>query len=299
MGKYDQLIRKVLNDTVEPLLERKLVLEELATTEYEGEITGKAGGDTVTVVYGADVTLRTYTNGSQLTYDQPVPSTHDIRVDTGKYFVHTLTTVEEKQMGSTRAGAVMKDLSHRAAYQFSKAIEDDIAGLYTSAGMVIDNSGHYTNGGADISNATALSITSSNVFEFMNDMQVLMDESDVPPEGRFAVLPAWMCGKLNLDDRNVYTEKMIDNQNTGKIKYPVCGFNVYKSNSIKTSSTTYYPLFGVSKKSFAVVRQINPEAQDASRPDYFETATKMVILYGVDCHRSDMLATGVVSKGSE
>lgn len=299
MGKYDQLIRKVLNNTVEPLLERKLVLEELATTEYEGEITGKNGGDTVTVIYGTDVTLRTYTNGAQLTYDQPVPSTHDIRVDTGKYFVHTLSTIEEKQMGTARAGMVVKDLSHRAAYQFAKSIEDDIASLYTSAGIVLDNSGHYTNGGADISNAAALSVTSSNVFEFMNDMAVLFDEADIPPDGRFAVLPPWLCGKLRLDDRNVYVEKMIDQQNTAQIKYPVCGFDVYKSNSIKTSSTTYYPLFGVRKKSFAVVRQINPTAQDASRPDYFESATKMVILYGVDCHRSDMLGVGVVSKGSE
>jgi hypothetical protein len=299
MSKYDQLIRKVLNETVQPLLERKLILENLATTEYEGEITGKSGGDTVTVIYGSDVTLRTYTNGSQLTYDQPVPSTHDIRVDTGKYFVHTLTSVEEKQMGTTKAGALMKDLSHRAAYQFAKAIEDDIAGLYTSAGMIIDTNGHYTNGGADISNASALSITSSNVFEFMNDMQVLMDEADVPPENRFAVLPPWMCGKLNLDDRNVYTEKMIDNQNSGKIKYPVCGFEIFKSNSVKTSSTTYYPLFGVKKKAIAVVRQINPKAEDATRPDYFESAQKMLLLYGVDCHRSDMLACGVVSKGSE
>jgi hypothetical protein len=299
MSKYDQLVRKVLNNTVQPLLERKLILEELATTEFEGEITGKEGGDTVIVVYGSDVTLRTYTNGQQLTYDQPAPSTHEIRVNTGKYFVHNLSTFEEKQLGSAKAGALLKDFAHRASYKFAKSIEDDVAGLYTSAGMVIDNSGHYTNGGADISNASALSITSSNVYEFMSDMQVLMDESDIAPEGRFAVLPAWMCAKLNLDDRNVYTEKMIDNQNTGKIKFPVCGFEVFKSNSVKVSSTTYYPLFGVKKKSFAVVRQINPTAQDASRPDRFEKATKMAILYGVDCHRSDMLACGVVSKGAE
>jgi hypothetical protein len=299
MAKYDQLIRKVLNETVEPLLERKLILEDLATTEFEGEITGKQGGDTVTVVYGADVALRTYTVNAQLTYDQPAPTTHEIRVDTGKYFVYKLDSFEERQMGTTRAGAVMKDLAHRAAYQFSKSIEDDIAGLYTSAGLVIDNSGHYTNGGADISNASALSLTSSNTFEFMNDMSVLFDESDIQPENRFAVLPPWMCGKLRLDDRNVYTEKMVDQQNTAKIKYPVCGFEVFKCNSIKSSSTTYYPLFGVKKKSFAVVRQINPTAQDASRPDRFESATKMALLYGVDCHRSDMLGVGVVSKGSE
>lgn len=299
MSKYDLVIRKALNAGVQPLLKRKLVLEELATTEFTGDITGKAGGDTVTVVYEPDVSLRTYTNGAQLTFDNPGPSTHEIRVDTGKYFVHTLSMVEEKQMGSSRAAEIVKSLTNRAAYQFAKSIEDDIAGLYTSAGMIIDNSGTYTAGGAAISSATALSITTSNILEFMTDMQVLMDESDVPPENRFAVLPPWMCGKLNLDDRNVYTEKMVDNQNTGKIKYPVCGFQVYKSNSIKSSGTTYYPLFGVKKKSFAVIRQINPEAQDASRPDYFEKATKMAIIYGVDCHRSDMLACGVVEKGTE
>lgn len=299
MAKNDQAIIRVLNDTVEPLLERKLTLEPLATTEYEGQITGKKGGDTVTVIYGSDVTLRTYTVDSQLTYDQPSPTTHDIRVNTGKYFVHKLDKFTDKQLGSSKSAALLKDFTHTTVYQFAKSIEDDIAGLYTSAGMVIDNSGHYTNGGADVSNASALSITSSNAFEFINDMAVLFDESDVPPEGRFAVLPPWLCGKLRLDDRNVYTEKMIDQQNSGKIKYPVAGFEVYKSNSIKTSSTTYYPLFGVKKKSFAVIRQLDIKAEDASRPDYFEKAIKMGILYAVDCHRSDMLACGVVSKGSE
>ena len=299
MGQYDQLVRKVLNDTVEPLLERKLVLEDLGTSEYEGEVTGKDGGDTVTVVYGTDIVLRTYTNGAQLTYDKPSPTTHDIVVDTGKYFVYNLSTVEEKQMGTKRAGAVMKDLTHRAAYQFAKSIDDDIAELYTSAGMVIDNSGHYTNGGADISNASALSITSSNAFKFMSDMSVLFDESDVQEEDRFAVLPPWICARLLLDDRNVFTNKQVGQQNKGKISTPVHGFNVVKSNSVKSSGGTYYPLFGIKKKSFACIRQINPKAMDASRPDYFESATKMVLLYGVDCHRSDLFGTAAISIGTE
>lgn len=299
MGAYDQVIKKVLNGTVEKLLERTMVLEKLATTQYQGELTGKEGGDTVTVAYEPDITVRTATPNTQLTYDQPSPTTHEIRVDTAKYFVYKMDAFEEKQMGSNMAGALMKTIADKVVYQFTKNIEDDIASLYTSAGIVLDTNGHYTNGGADISNASALSVTSSNVFELFDNMCVLFDEANIPMEDRFAVVPPWACGKLRLTDRNLYLERMIDKQITGKINEKVCGFNVYSSNSVKTSSTTYYPLFGVKKKSFAVIRQINPKAEDASRPDYFESAVKMKILYGVDCHRSDMLGVAVVSKGTE
>jgi hypothetical protein len=299
MGTKDQAIRKVLSATVEPLLKRNLQLEKLAATQYEGEITGKQGGDTVTVIYGSDVTLRTYTVGSQLTYDNVGITSHEIKVDTGKYFVDKMDEFEKVQLGSAMAAKIMADKAQRASYQFSKAIEDDIAALYSSAGMVWDTNGHYTSGGGSISGTSALSITSANAYEAMLNMQVLFDESDVPPENRFAVLPPWFVGKLLLDDRNVYTEAQIKQQNTAEISTPIAGFKVYKSNSVKNATTTYYPLFGVKGKSFAVIRQINPKAQDASRPDYFEEATKMALLYGVDCHRSDMLGCLVCSKGSE
>lgn len=279
-SKLDQAIEKVFAAKTEKLLERALVLGNLACRDYEGEILD--GGDTVKIIYEGDVTLRDSlpTDDSAISYDGLDVGTSDLKIDKDPYAAFKLSKVERKQLKGKKAMQLLEGKVKRAMYKFKKHIEDNLALLYAKAGIVGD----------------AVTVTKSNVADALVAMQVKFDEADLPDEDRFAVLPAWAIGNMTLDDKNGYTETGAKFRKNG-FSGTFAGFEIYKSNSIYKSGSVYYPIFGVKGESFALAVQENPQVEDASRPDRFEVAKKMMMLYGCDSHRTDKLGTCAWTKG--
>lgn len=214
-SKLDQAIEKVFAAKTEKLLERELVFGNLACRDYEGEITD--GGDTVKILYEGDVTLNDNlpANNGAISYGGVDVGTYELKVDKDPYVAFTLSKVEQKQLKGNRAMKLLTGKVQRAMYKFKKHIEDNIALLYSKAGIV----------------GTAVTVTKSNVADALVAMQVLFDNADLPDEGRFAVLPPWAVGNMTLDASNQYTETGAKFRKNG-FAGTFAGFEIYKSNSV-------------------------------------------------------------------
>lgn len=285
-SKLNLAIQKVFDKDLQPLLKRSLVLGSLANTKFDKDII--SGGDTVKMLYEGDVTVSDYA-GAGITYNDSNLSSDEIRIDQKPYATFRITDIEAAQLMGDQAKTVLDAKVQRAAYKFKKHIDDNLATLYTKAGILYATSGTGSLGG------TGLQITKSSVADFLADMQVKFDEADIMEENRFAVLPPWVIGMLTKSDANQYTETGVEYRKAG-FAGEYAGFKVYKSNSIYNDGTNWYPLFGVEGESFALATQKQPKVEDASRPDYFENAKKMLMLYGFGCHRSDKLGTAKIIK---
>src|SRR5690606_5414342 len=69
-------------------------------------------------------------------------------------------------------------------------------------------------------------------YEHLVDLGVLLDESNIPIEGRFVVVPAWYHGLLLKDDRfikagTVASDRRLANGEVGE----AAGFKILKSNN--------------------------------------------------------------------
>jgi len=281
-SKLNIAIQKVFDKDLEKLLQKIMVFGNLACTKFDKDII--SGGDTVKILYEGDVTLGDLTTTGQVTYGDTNVSSDEIKIDQKPYVTFRLTDMEADQMEGDQAKTILDSKVKRAAYKFKKHVEDNLATLYTKAGVTYNS----------LSGA-GYQITKSTINDFLADMQVKFDEADLPEENRFATLPPWMVGMLTKADANQYTETGVDFRKNG-FSGEYAGFKVYKSNSVYNDGTNFYPMFGIDGESFALATQKKPKVEDASRPDYFEQAKKMRMLYGFGCHRSDKLGTAKIIK---
>lgn len=286
-SKLNLAIQKVFDKDLENLLKRNMVLGNLACTKFDKDII--SGGDTVKILYEGDVTLGDLPVSGQVSYNDTNVSSDEIKIDQKPYVTFRLTDMEANQLEGDQAATILQNKVQRAAYKFKKHVEDNLATLYTKAGVQYATSGTGSLGG------TGFQITKSTINDFLVAMQVKFDEADLPEENRFAVLPAWVVGMMTSSDANQYTETGAEFRKNG-FAGSYAGFKIYKSNSIYNDGTNYYPLFGIDGESFALATQKKPKVEDASRPDYFEKAKKMRMLYGFGCHRNDKLGTAKVIK---
>jgi hypothetical protein len=288
VSKLDIAIQKVFDKELESKLKSKLVKGNLACTKYDKDIV--SGGDTVKMLYGGEVTLADYDPASGVTYTPADVSTDEIKITEKPSVAFTLTDIEVAQLEGSMALEILNEKVDRAAYQFSKHVETKLATQYIKSGILYAPSA--STGGLA---GTGLQITSGTVEQFLIDMQVKFDEADVTDEGRYACLPPWVIGMLTGATSNDYTESGVKHRKNG-FAGEYAGFKIYKDNNIYNDGTNYYPIFGIDGVSIALATQKKPKATDATRPNFFEVAKKMLMLYGYGVGRPDQLGTAKIIK---
>jgi hypothetical protein len=88
-------------------------------------------------------------------------------------------------------------------------------------------------------------VTKANVLDWIVDAGVLLDAKNVPQEGRWVVLPPWICGmimKSDLKDASLAGDgtSILRNGRLGKI----ANFTIYMNNNLYAPSTTYHCIAG-------------------------------------------------------
>lgn len=207
------------------------VIPAISNTEYEGEI--KDQGDTVKIRNTPDITINTYTKGLALTIENPAPTAITLEISYGKYWAFLDEDVDAHQTDYDH----VEDWTRDAAEQMKIAVDTQILGLL-DADAHADNIG--TTGGALSANidmglaGTWVALTATNVLEKIVDCGTVLDEQNVPEEGRWLVLPAWACGmikKSDLKDASLTgdTTSILRNGRIGSIDR----FEVYRSNLLE------------------------------------------------------------------
>lgn len=249
--------------------------------DYEGEITGK--GDSVKINSIGDVTVKDYTKNTNIDDPEVLDDASQILViDQQKYFNFQVDDIDKAQQNPK----VMGEATDRAAYGLKDVLDSYLASLYTdiAAANFIGSDGSPT-----------VIDTAAKAYENLVDLGVLLDESDVPSDGRFIVVPPWFEGRMLKDDRFVSfgTSGNVDRLVNGAIG-EAAGFTIYKSNNVSAASSKWKIIAG-HPMGWNLAEQI--VQTEAFRPEKrFSDAIKGLHVYGAKVTRPTALACLIASK---
>jgi hypothetical protein len=188
--------------------------------DYEGDV--RADGDRVHIHSFNDLTIGTYTkNSTTISYEQLTDTRVTLLIDQSKYFAFQVDDVDTAQMRPELIDAA----SDRAAYQLAEVADSYVAGLYSGASTSNPDNTIETS-----------QFTATNVYQKFVDLSVLMDQVNLPADGRYVVVPPWVKGLLLQNSTFVTASQpsVVLNGQVGQI----AGLNILVSNNVKTTGTS-------------------------------------------------------------
>jgi N4-gp56 family major capsid protein len=237
---------------------------QIVNHDYEGEI--QQHGDTVHISGMGAVTVGDY--AGTVTYQDVDDTGTTLVIDQQKYFGVKVKDVDKAQ--SLNGGAAVAQIMQNAAYALSDAADQFVAAKYTdiSAGNVLTA-------------VTDLTTDKGTAYNTLVDLGTVLDEANVPTEGRYAVVPPWYHALLRKDPNFINAEKSgttapLMNGQVGE----AAGFAVLKSNNVPQPSagTTYVVQAGTPMAvSFANQLVENEALRD---PDAFTDRLRGLHVYG-------------------
>ena len=164
------------------------MLSEIANTDYEGEL--KNQGDTIRIRLAPSISISDYTVGQNLSYEVPTPIFQDMQVNKGKYFGVQVNDVLSYQSDMN----LMNMFTEDAAKQLKIAIENEVFfNNMVTEGPAAANEGATAgaisaayNLGTDT--APIDQATPENVLKGILRMSTVLDEQNVPEDGRWLVI---------------------------------------------------------------------------------------------------------------
>jgi len=258
---------EVIAADVQHQLQKALVYGQptVCNRNYEGEV---QFAKSVRIVGSGSVTVRDYTQGADMTDPETVLDTDlEMTIDYDKYFNFKISTKDQKQ---TRID-IMSENNKEAAYAVRDAIDQVIAGMYTDA-----SASNLIGSDASAKTPNLTQGDASNVYNLIEDCGVALSNANVPPEGRFMVVPPRFAGLIRKDLKLSYGmagSVPVQNAVINGLVAKVGNFDIIESNNVpNTAGTKYKLLFGTSKAmTFASqvdgVRVMDMEKQFAKKVD--------------------------------
>ncbi len=223
-------------------LDKALVYGNLVNRDYEGDI--RQQGDTVKINQIADITVRDYKKGTDITIDDVDGTPTTLTISQDKYFAFKVEDVDAAQANVNLVDAAMA----RASYAMRDVVDQYVASFHASAGV--------TTGLGD--DTTPLSITSATkAYESLVDLKGALDDANVPADGRFVVVPSQFYGYMLKDSRFVAagtqkTDTVLTNGYIGQ----AAGFQIYQSNNVPNTKGTQYKILAGTRAAISFAQQI-------------------------------------------
>ncbi|MFW6437399.1 MAG: hypothetical protein ACOCZ7_00180 [Armatimonadota bacterium] len=207
---------------------------EIANSDYEGEISDM--GDKVQIRVRPDIQIRKYERGQELDIQVPEANKITLTIDHADYFNVLCDDVDEVQSDIDK----MNEFTDDATEQMQISIDSEIlADIYTDADE--DNAGTSAgkqSGNIDLGEASApVEVTSDNAIDKIVDMGTVLDEQNIPQQGRWVVLPPAIVARIkksDLKDASLAGDgtSILRNGRVGMIDR----FTVYSSNNLERDS---------------------------------------------------------------
>lgn len=255
------------------------VFGEIASTDYEGEIAGF--GANVIIRGIPDITVSDYVIGQNLTYQRPTRQSVTLSIDRAKSFAVVLNTVDTRQ-----SDLDLSDIFAEAgSVQLKIAADADMLGVIPTQ-VSAQNQG--ATAGADSGNlnlgtvTTPLTLTKTNVIDWITNLGQVLDEQSVPDEGRWLVVPPWIIKLIKQSDLKIASlagdsVSILRNGKVGTIDR----FTIYQSRSVLKSNTpvlSWAVMFG-HPAGLAFAAQIT-EAEMLQNPNDFGWLVRGLMVYG-------------------
>lgn len=280
------------------------VLAAIANTTYEGEVRSK--GDKVYIRTVPTITVRTHTDGAALITERPSAPNVILLIDKGAYFSCAADDVIRAQSDLALLDMYTKDASNQLKINIDTAV---LATL--TAGIVAANKGDVAgriSANINLGKATApITVAAggmggtgvSSAMEVLTNLAVVLDEQNAPPDGRWAVIPAWFKGLL-MNSPLANASWMGDGTSVyrnGRLG-EVAGFTLYESNLLPTaveSTKTAFHIYAGHSKGLTFASQLT-EVETLRMETAFGTILRGLQVYGSKVVDGTLLADAYVVK---
>lgn len=258
-------------------LEKNHVATNLVNRDYEGEI--RNAGDTVHINTLGPVAVRTYAQGTDLSYDALATTDQQLVIDQQKYFAFNLDDVDKAQA----AGDLMDTAMGRASYSLADVSDAFLFGKIAAGG----SSDNYVG-----SAGSPIALTKDNIYQYIIALRTALDKQNVPTQGRSIAIPPEAYALLLQDARFTSVSGVAEGTIVNGLVGRVAGFDIFMSNNVvRTSAATpVYSITAQVKDATTYAEQILKT--EALRPEAsFSDAVRGLHVYGAKVTRPEEIAT--------
>lgn len=206
------------------------VLEAIANTDYEGEIT--AFGDKINIRLRPEIEIHDYEAGQELEIQQPDQPMTSLLIDRGHYFNFLIKDVDRAQSDVD----FLEEWTLDAAERMNERVNERVLGeIYADVAATNqgNNAGVRTSMHALGTAGTPVVLTKNNVIEKIGDVATVLTEAKVPKRDRWAVIPPWMA---NLIYASPERQALIQGGNEDLLRKGYIGeinhFKLFESNQL-------------------------------------------------------------------
>lgn len=259
---FDNALLQVVSDSlyVGPVQESKLPF--FANSKWS-DAAGSA--DSVSIVTVGDITIGTYTPGSDISFDAGSAGKVSLKCDQLKY----LATVVDDSI--TLVGDYLNAFVDKGLRKIALEADKFVLGKATKANFTAN----WIAGAAD----AAIDVNSANILAQLDLMNEKLNASNVPSDNRFVALPPELYTKLVIAVRKsgISMQPTADALFLGKAE-KVSGFNVIVSNSYTAAAGVYTVLFGHPDAIAVGVK--TPKVESGRLEKQFGDSVKALFAYG-------------------
>jgi hypothetical protein len=279
--------KKVLN-----FFRKASVVEAITNTDYSGEI--NAYGDSVKIIKEPVITVYQYERGADVTKTALTDQETSLVVDTANAFKFIVDDIE-----TSMSHVNFKEVAaSSAAYALRDAFDEGViatmfAGVSASSPNHIlgsDNATDLAAGTLDIGFGT----DEHDPLDIMAYMARLLDEQDIPEEGRWFLAPPSFYEQLGQSSSKLMSVDFNAGQgsirnglvSSGKLR----GFDMYKSNNVATPSNAAGKILGGHMSSTATAQTIT-STEVLRDPDSFGDICRGLHVYGSKVLRPEAMVS--------
>jgi hypothetical protein len=262
------------------------VLSEIANTDYEGMIRDQ--GDTVIIRTLPDITVRDHEKGMTLVDETPTSEPVTLYIDQGKYWSFR---TDDPDYVQTDIKSFVNDWTQEASIELRNQIEQDVLeGVATAAGHLGSSQGDQS-GAFDLGVAgTPIVFSKANAVDIIIDCGTVLDESNVPDQGRFFLLPPRLIGNIK---KSELKDASLTGDATSVIRNGMVGmidrFKLFRTGNLKYTSAdaAWHCLFGT-KHAITFASQL-VKSKTIDNPTGFGLLHRGLQVYGYKVVKADAL----------
>jgi len=255
-----------------------------------------------------EITVSSYTIGDTLNYQVPTKDATELLIDQGVYSAFQVDDINKAQADIELVNMFAKDAALRIAITVDKEVFEymstkaNATNKGATAGALSSNInlGVLAGTGTTVSIATETGTGYAGAIDLIVDINQVLDEADIPSEGRYIVLPAWYCALLKKGDLKAAD---ITGDTTGVIRNGLVGMVdrtvIYQSNNLFTatdgdSDTAWYVQAGT-KEAATFASQVD-KVDTLKIPDSFGEYWRTLFVYGRAVVQDTAMVNVVVKK---
>ena len=281
--------KKVLN-----FFRKASVAEAITNTDYAGEISGY--GDSVKVIKEPVITVYKYERGADVTETALTDTEISLVVDTANAFKFVVDDIETsmshvnfKEVAASSAAYALRDAFDAGV------IAAGFAGLSASGPNHVLGADDDTTGtvvGTYDEAGKSINLLINDPLDVLAHMAKLLDEQNVPEEGRWVVAPPTFYEQLSQSGSKLLSVDFNAGQGSirnglvtsGKLR----GFSMYKSNNIAATSAADGKILAGHMSAICTAQTIT-STEVIRDPDSFGDICRGLHVYGVKVLRPEAL----------